>query len=76
MPKRAKISNAITSNRTSSSGTKNFALIAKVVNHMKDLHLSGEPRKMTVSEILEECNSQSSGKHSSDLNFFKPTFSN
>jgi len=26
---------------------------------MKELHLSGEPRKMTVSEILEECQSQS-----------------
>ena len=31
---------------------------------MKELHLSGEPRKMTVSEILEECQSQSTGEFS------------
>ena len=61
LPKRPKL-NATTSNRSSSSGSKNFALIHKVVNHMKELHLSGEPRKMTVSEILEECQSQSSGE--------------
>ena len=61
LPKRPKL-NATTSNRSSSSGSKNFALIHKVVNHMKELHLSGEPRKMTVSEILEECQSQSTGE--------------
>lgn len=40
------------------SGQKNFAAIHKIVNHMKSLHLSGETRQLTLTEILEECHSQ------------------
>ena len=44
------------------SGQKNFAAIHKIVNHMKSLHLSGETRQLTLTEILEECHSQTLGK--------------
>jgi hypothetical protein len=43
------------------SGQKNFAVIHKIVNHMKGLHLSSETRQLTLAEILEECHSQTLG---------------
>ena len=36
-------------------------MIHKIVNHMKQLHLSGEYRQLNIHEVLEECNSTSAG---------------
>lgn len=53
--KRARLSQA--SKKPAPSGTKNFALIAKIVNHMKARHLDGDPDALSLHEVLEECSS-------------------
>merc|ERR1712228_1104272 len=43
--------------KSAPSGTKNFALIAKIVLHMKTRHLDKEMDPLSLHEVLEECNS-------------------
>ena len=57
--KRPKISSASSSSKQPKSG--HFGMIHKIVNHMKQLHLSGEYRQLNIHEVLEECNSTSAG---------------
>jgi len=54
-PKRPRLSHG--PKKPASGGNKNFALIAKIVNHMKTKHLTGDSFPLTLNEILEECNS-------------------
>lgn len=53
--KRPRISQA--SKKPAPSGQKNFALIAKVVNHLKGRYLDGDADPLSLHEALEECNS-------------------
>ncbi|XP_070495975.1 transcription initiation factor IIE subunit beta [Chironomus tepperi] len=38
------------------SSNKRFAILTKIVNHMKDRHLQGEDHPLSVEEILDETN--------------------
>jgi len=38
------------------SSNKRFAILTKIVNHMKDRHLLGEDHPLSVEEILDETN--------------------
>lgn len=40
----------------SGSSNKRFAILTKIVNHMKERHLSGDDHPLTIEEILDETN--------------------
>jgi transcription initiation factor TFIIE subunit beta len=40
----------------SGSSNKRFAILTKIVNYMKDKHLSGDDQPITIEEILDETN--------------------
>ena len=43
-------------NTMSGSSNKRFAILTKIVNHMKERHLIGEDHPLTIEEILDETN--------------------
>jgi len=53
--KRARLSAPAKKPAVRKDATKNFHLIAKIVNHMKSKHLTGDAYPLTLHEMLEEC---------------------
>merc|ERR1712233_155361 len=55
--KKPRLSTAPSKKSTAAKNQTNFALLAKIVTHMKQKHLQGDSYPLTLGEILDECSS-------------------